>query len=149
MTRKEVENQIALLEVEANKKQMSLSLYESEKELVNGVDLGSERLIVMTRMKLKNAPKLAESEFVAELIKLSKGEPSDKVKALGVKDLGAALAEIGEGNVRLSKYEAHIEKTKLFSWDEIVPKVLSTLEEFGLKREFKLKGVTGVVTGNA
>ncbi len=154
MTRKQVEELIAKFEVEANKKQMSLMLYDSKPD-PDGFDISNDRLIFLTRIRLKAAEKFKESEFVAEIIKLSKGEVSDKIQALGVKDedgdqLVQDLEEIeGVRSVRLSKYEAHIEKSRMFGWEEIIPKVLGTLEEFGLKKEFKIKGVTGVSGGNA
>jgi len=154
MKRSEVEKVIAEMEVLASEKKMTLMLYASDPD-DKGFDIGSERLIVMTRVKLKNADKFKESEFVAELVKLSQGDPSAKVQKLAEKDEDADklvndLEELeGVRSARLSKYEVHIEKAKLFGWEEVVPKVLEVLEEFGLKKEFKLKGVTGVSAGNA
>jgi hypothetical protein len=155
MTRKEVETMIEELQVNAMKEGMALQLLKEEKDEV-GFDHGSERLIVMTRIKLKVAKMPSEREMMSQIAAMvSTGEKPKGLDDLIGKDeladkLKEELEEIeGIRTVKIAKYEVLVEKTRMFKWDEIVPQVIEVLVGFKLKREFEKDGLNRVGMGNA
>lgn len=143
-TRQEVLKQIGELnEKEAFPRKMMLVL--RGETIVEGEDVGLNGLIVSTRFVLKKRTQENEMELVKMI---ASGEKPDfnKYEDKDADEIVKNLEEIeGVNKVMLSKYEAHVLKASLFDWDEVVGKVLGVLEMVPLEKEFKLKGLSGVV----
>lgn len=152
-TRSEVEKQISELNEDALKDRMRIVLYGVN--MVDGMDVGQESVAVMTRFVLNPEAGRSEQEQVRDLVMIALGpEGENKSKKIESDSdlLRKELEELeGVRNVKLTKYEAHVQKAVMFEWEEVLPSVIEVLKNFGLGLEFKkvgLKGVSGI-GGNA
>ncbi len=152
-SRKDIQTYINELNAIALPKKMFLTLIPEDLDKA-GIDAGLLQVVISTKLTLRQPSSIPTTgELMAMILAKQNDTELPKIKPTSTDDdadqLEKDLYEIdGVKKVMFQKYELLIEKPLMFDWEEILPKVLETLERFGLMKEFKLKGgVSGNIPG--